>query len=127
MPPSGSLRAIHRLTELKARANTSFSPRWFHNLTWLVSLSLSSHLFVPPLPPVPPAPIHCDLTAITHPPVGQLKLNYLPDWRGRGGGGVEEKRGNNDARFVRATACLPFEPAPLEVEEAALTAFQCHR
>lgn len=58
-------------------------------------------LLCPSLPPDLPSSIDCDLTAIMHPPVGQLKLSYLPKWRGE-----KEKGANNDARFVLAIAFL---------------------
>lgn len=129
MLPSGYLQAIHRLTEPQAPLPLpSFSRCLFHNLTWLVFLSLPSHLFVPPLPPDLPLPIDCDLTAIMHPPVGQLKLSYRPEWRG---GRVRKKREEIMMPDLFVQLAASFELAPLEVGEATvlaiLTAFQCHR
>lgn len=84
-----------------------------------------------PLAPLPPdltSPIDCDLTTIMHPPVGQLKLSYLPEWRG---GNEKKKREEIMMPHLFVQSPASFEPAPLEVEEgtvlASLTVFQCHR
>lgn len=61
----------------------SFTKCLFHNLSWLVFLSLPLTLLRLFLPPDIPSSIDCDCATIMHPPVGQLNLSYVPGWRGQ--------------------------------------------